>query len=316
METRFIGSGINEELVENFEEYKEIIKSLYCCICLDIVKSPFECETCESLYCEDCWEMMKIAGKKCVINCTAPVKRANKFVRDMLSKLKIKCETCNKSGIDYDIYIKHSEACLINKKISTVEELTKVINEKEQKLQELNTELENLKINGSKLKTIINNEVPNWGGVSKEQLRQSLMSFNLQVNQKMELYNAVVGGKLNEFKDCILNKKYPILEEVSAHNYFWTPLHYAMHYGKWDIINFILDQLRTAGILEPAMKLQSGDNRCPMLCLLRSNSLSLNDKRDLIDRILQKYNFDISNDVKKEMRNRDMENLLRKHNRF
>src|SRR4051812_26268423 len=121
--TGFQGSGISEELVENFNEYQEMIKSLYCCICLDIVKAPLECENCESLYCEDCWEIMKIAGRKCVLHCTAPIKKANKFLRDMLSKLKIKCETCNKTGIQYDIYIKHIDACLLNQKISTVDEL-------------------------------------------------------------------------------------------------------------------------------------------------------------------------------------------------
>ena len=63
------------------------------------------------------------------------------------SKLKIKCETCGKGGIDYDIYIKHMEACLINKKISSVEELTKVVKEKETKIDELTAELDNLKIN-------------------------------------------------------------------------------------------------------------------------------------------------------------------------
>jgi hypothetical protein len=313
---KFTGSGINEEYVENFEEYKEMIKSLYCCICLDIVKSPFECENCESLYCEDCWEVMKIAGKKCVINCVAPVKKANKFVHDMLNKLKITCQTCGKSGIEYDIYIKHMEACLINKKISSVEELTKVVKEKEAKIDELTAELENLKLNGSKFKSALQDSHHGESyNLTKEQIRNQLMSFNLPVHQKMELYTAAVEGKLNEFRDLVVNKKYPILEEVSAHNYFWTPLHYAMHYGQIDIIFFILEYLKSGGMIELAMKLQSDDGRCPLLCLLRSNSLSLEKKKDIVDKILSKYSFEVTSDVKKEMRNRDMDGLLRKYNR-
>jgi hypothetical protein len=315
MVDKFTGSGINEDLVENLEQYREMIESLHCCICLDIVKSPFECENCESLYCEDCWEVMKIAGKKCVINCTAPVKKANKFVLDMLSKLKIKCETCGKGGIDYDIYIKHMEACLINKKISSVEELTKVVKEKETKIDELTAELDNLKINGSKYKSSFGDTPYNKDVMTKEQLRTNLMTFSLPVNQKMELYNAAVEGRLADFQNMVLNKKYPVLEEVSAHNYFWTPLHYAMHYGQSDIIFFILEQIKTTGVLDLSMRLQSDDGRCPILCLLRSNSLNLEKKKDIMERLLSKYQFDISADVKKEMRNRDMESILRKYNR-
>jgi hypothetical protein len=305
----FTGSGISEELVENFTEYQEMIKSLYCCICLDIVKVPFECENCESLYCEDCWEVMKIAGRKCVLHCTTPVKKANKFVMDMLSKLKLKCETCGKTGIRYHIYIKHIDACLLNQKISTVDELTKTIGEKDMKIDELVAEVENLKLNGSKKNGA--SGVP----LSKEQLRQQMMSFNLPVNQKMELYNSAVEGKLSEFKDLIYNKRYPILEEVSAHNYYWTSLHYAMHYGQSEIIYFILEYLKSNSMLEMAMKLQSDDGRCPLLCLLRSNSLNIDKKKDILDKIISKYFFEISNDARKEIRNRDMENILKKYNR-
>ena len=207
------------------------------------------------------------------------------------------------------------EACLINKKISSVEELTKVVKEKETKIDELTAELENLKINGSKYKSSFGDTPYNKDVMTKEQLRSNLMTFSLPVNQKMELYNAAVEGRLADFQNMVLNKKYPVLEEVSAHNYFWTPLHYAMHYGQSDIIFFILEQIKTSGVLDLSMRLQSDDGRCPILCLLRSNSLSLEKKKDIMERLLSKYQFDISADVKKEMRNRDMESILRKYNR-
>jgi hypothetical protein len=315
MVDRFTGSGINEDLVENFEELKEMIKSLYCCICLDIVKSPFECENCESLYCEDCWDVMKIAGKKCVINCTAQVKKANKFVLDMLGKLKIRCDICGKKGIDYDIYIKHMEACQINKKISSIEELTKILKEKEVKVEELTYELENLKMHGNKYKSVFGETPYDVSSMTKEQLRSNLMTFSLPINQKMELYNAAVEGKMEDFKNMISNKRYPILEEVSAHNYFWTPLHYAMHYGQTDIIMFSMECLKTSGIIDLAIKLQSDDGRCPLLCLLRSNSLNSEKKKNILEKILSKYSFDITDEVRKEMRNRDMESILKKYNR-
>jgi hypothetical protein len=309
MTSKFTGSGISEESIENYEENKEMIKSLGCCICLDIVKSPFQCETCESLYCEDCWEVMKISGKKCVINCVAPVKKANQFVFQMLNKLKIRCDTCGKNGIEYDMYLKHIEACLINKKISSTVELYRVVKEKEVKIDELSAELQNLKLNGNKTLSFVPENL------TKEQIRSRLMTFGLSVQQKMQLYTCAVEGKLSEFKDLVVNKKYPALEEVSAHEYYWTSLHYAMHYGQQDIIFFILDHLSTNNSIDLIMKLQSNDNRCPLLCLLRSNSLSLDKKKDIIGKILSKYEFSISSEVKNEMRNRDMENILKKYNR-
>ena len=209
MTTKYTGAGISEDIVENFEECKESIANLACCICLDIVRSPFECGNCESLYCEDCWDQMKIAGKKCVIpGCTAPVKKANKFVFQMLNKLKLHCNTCGKGGIEYDMYIKHEEACLINKKISSISELTRVLKEKETKILLLKVELENLKITGNNSKNSLGDNL------TTEQIRQRLLTFDLDVKQKMQLYTSAVEGKLSEFKDLIINKKLPVLEEV------------------------------------------------------------------------------------------------------
>jgi hypothetical protein len=310
---KFTGSGISEDSVENYLELQEMIKSLTCCICLEIVKNPYECENCESLYCEDCWDVMKIAGKKCVINCNAPVNVANKFVRDMLSKLKITCVTCGKTGIKYNVYVKHMDACVLNQKISTVEELNKTIREKQIKINEITAEMENFKFNGEKSKS--SNSLPSVS-YSKEQLRANLMTFNLPIQQKMELYNAAVEGKINEFKNLITEKKYPILEEVSAHNYYWTTLHYAMHYGQYDIVNYIMTYLNSLDTLQLAMKLQSDDGRCPLLCLLRSNSLSTDKKKDILEKILAKFDFEISPEAKKEIRNRDLDYILKKYNKI
>ena len=95
----------------------------------------------------------------------------------------------------------------------------------------------------------------------------------------MILYQHTVKGDLNEFKKLI-ERGFPILEEVSAANYYWTPLHYAMHYGKMEIAFFILDLLTQQGKYNMAMELESNDKRTPVLCLLKSNALSLSDKKE------------------------------------
>jgi len=149
--------------------------------------------------------------------------------------------------------------------------------------------------------------------MSKEGLRAALISFNLPINQKMELYNSCVEGRLEEFKNLVINKKYPMLEEVSAHDYYWTPLHYAMHYGQIEIIKFLMEQLKAKGIHESAMRIESNDGRCPLLCLLRSNSINVDKKKEILTKFLQMYpNTNLSNEVRKEIKSRDMDAILKK----
>jgi len=244
------------------------------------------------------------------------VVKANKFVLDLLSKLKIKCFSCGKSGINYDTYIRHVEICGIYKRFSSSEELLKIFKERENKVEELKAELESLKKNFGKLVESKENQIK-LNFLSKEELRNLLVSSNLPVKQKMELYEAAVKGNLSEFKNLILNKMFPILEEVSAHNFFWTSLHYAMHYGQIEIVMFILEHLNSSSTLESAMLLESSDGRCPLLCLLRSNSLDLAKKKDIVEKIFSKYNtLNISAEVKKEMSNRDMDSLLKKYKKI
>lgn len=308
----FQGSGISEDQIENYQEYQEILKSLNCCICLDIVKNPVECSTCESLYCDECWNLMKISGKKCVINCTTPVIKANSFVYNILDKLIIRCDYCGKGGISYSKYIKHSESCSMLKKYGTVDELSKILQEKTKKIASLKKELDDIKNNNLDAKSyvIISPRL------TKEQLRQKYITVNLNLNQKMELYSAAVEGRLNDFRRLVFDKHYPPLEEVSARSYYWTPLHYALHYGKWEIANFIFDFYQKRDELDNIMRLESSDNRCPILCLLKSNALQYEQKGIILEKILEKYKFEITPEVLKELRNRNFEYLLKKYQRI
>jgi len=299
----FQGSGINEDQIENYEENQEMLKSLTCCICLDIVKNPVECSKCESLYCEECWKLMEISGKDCVLHCKKPIIKANKFVYQILEKLKIKCENCNEGDISYSKYILHEQSCMLSKKFGSISELEKVVKEKNLKIKELKKKKKMLQNNNLEAKIETK--------YSKEELRKMLITNNLDINEKMALYSYAVEGNLAEFKKCIEERGYPILEEVSAKTFYWTPLHYAMHYGKVEIIIYIMKFLEKKGMLENAMKLESNDNRDPLSCLLKSNAIQNQVKRSTLQAILkQNFQFTISNEVKREIRNRNLEDLL------
>lgn len=318
MDSMIAGKSIEINQIENFEQFKNLINNLYCCVCLKIPLCPLECYSCGAIFCDDCYEIMKIASKKCVtFKCDGNVKTANKFIRENISNFKLFCQFCNLNGIPHSDYKKHLEQncdkyrVLDNKR----EKYIQVVRENNEKIEEITKKINNIKLNttmsilsrkgssNSKKETLF----------SKEQIRKMLLSFTLSTDEKMLLYNSVVEGNLSTFKSLVYINKYPIFEEISAHNYFWTSLHYAMHYGQASLIDFILDICKEQNKLDLALNLQSSDNRCPTLCLLRSNSLNEEKKRILLDKVLKKYKFKFSQELFKEARTREMEDIFKKY---
>ena len=108
--------------------------------------------------------------------------------------------------------------------------------------------------------------------LSDEQFRKKYISDRLSKDEKMNMYNSVINNDLELFKSYIYvtprRKPYNIFEEISQKGLGWTALHYAMHYGRIKIIEFIIEYLISQNILSIALRLKSKDGRCPLLCLL------------------------------------------------
>jgi ankyrin repeat protein len=58
----------------------------------------------------------------------------------------------------------------------------------------------------------------------------------------MELYQCCTKGDLETLKNLIDIKKYSILEEVSKNGFYWTMFHYASHYGKIEVLKYLIDK--------------------------------------------------------------------------
>jgi hypothetical protein len=276
--------------------------TLECPICAGIVNNPVECKQCQTIYCAECWNQLKISNKGCVMRCQKPVEKANKFVFGLLEKFLLKCPLCHEGGLSYQKFLLHYDCCIIANKYGTIEELTKLEKEKDEEIAKLKSDIERLKNNSYKLE--------NSKKYSQEELRKELITNKLDVNSKMILYQHTVKGDLNEFKKLI-ERGFPILEEVSAANYYWTPLHYAMHYGKMEIAFFILDLLTQQGKYNMAMELESNDKRTPVLCLLKSNALSLTDKKEYFTKLVQRYKIYCDERTIREIKNRNLEDIYR-----
>lgn len=302
--TAFSESGITEDYIENYGEFSEnILMSLECPICACIVNNPYECRQCQTIYCQECWKQLQISNKGCVMRCKNPVvEKANKFVYGLLNKFLLKCPLCKEGGLSYQKFLLHYACCIIAAKYGTIEELTKLEKEKDEEKNNLIRDIEKLKSNSYKLETEFN----------QDELRKELITNKLDVNSKMILYQAAVKGDLNEFKRLI-SKGFPILEEVSASKYYWTPLHYAMHYGKMEIAFYILNILKDQGKYRMAMALESNDNRTPVLCLLKSNALSLSDKREYFRQLVQNFQIFCDDRTYKEIKNRNLEEIFKQY---
>ena len=147
-----------------------------------------------------------------------------------------------------------------------------IINKKSEEIEKLKKEKEQLV-----------KEVRKRNTLSDQELRARYLTNKLNMNEKMNFYQAVIDGNLEAYKRYVLGTygtMYNIFEEVSAPGYGWTTFHYAMHYAKWEIIKFIINYLIDNKKLEIGFRLKSKDGRCPLLCLLKSNALSLSDKRE------------------------------------
>jgi hypothetical protein len=315
---RFIENTIKPEQVENQEFFRGFSDQLICFVCLNIPLTPLECHDCNSVICNECNEILKIAGKMCYSNkCNGNVKKANKFIREVLSKLSIKCEFCERKRIPYSDYKKHlNQECKKYKllpDISKRENLLNSVQEKNVEIQEIKENINKVKLS-STMRIIHNRSLSKKLSLSKENVRNSLITYGLSAEGKMELYNSTLKGDIGTFKQLITQEHYPLLEEISAHNYYWTALHYSMHYGREEIIFFILDLLKYTNKLKLALQLESSDGRCPLLCLLRSNKLDIAVKKQLVDKILEKYDIPLNHIVLKDMVNKNFNDILRKYN--
>ena len=70
-----------------------------------------------------------------------------------------------------------------------------------------------------------------------------------------------------------------------------------MHYGKWEIIKYIFEYLIDLNLLDKALNIKTDDNRCPILCLLKSNSLQPLEKKEIYFKIINTFQIPISEEV-------------------
>ena len=251
------------------------------------------------MVCDCCYFILTIAGLTCVkSDCTkGQMKRSNKYIREILEELRITCYACNTNGLSYKQYLEHIEKCTEYAQ-TPIQIMMREIRKKEEKIKEIR----------SCIKDGIDDMVNSEENIKK--LREKYLTNKLNGADKMSLYEATIKNDVQAFKSYIEKFRFPMFEEVSAAGCFWSPLHYAMHYGKVDIIEYILDYAIKNNIFNDVMRLQSNDGRNPILCLLKSCALDKEKKKEILKKLIGKYPIKMIPKIRKDLSSRGMENLL------
>jgi ankyrin repeat protein len=108
--------------------------------------------------------------------------------------------------------------------------------------------------------------------------------MNHSIKEKMELYTSSTKGKLDEIKDILGHpeKKYSITEEISKSGYYWTVLHYASHYGHYEVLIFLIEFLEEHPDRYEIFNMQTTEGKTPLFCAVLSGDIKLADKQRII----------------------------------
>lgn len=100
----------------------------------------------------------------------------------------------------------------------------------------------------------------------------------------MELYTSSTKGKLEELKFALENpdKKFSVTEEISKSGYYWTVLHYASHYGHYEVLLFLLEHLEDHPDKFEIFNMQTTEGKTPLFCAVLSGDIKLADKQRII----------------------------------
>ena len=170
---------IDESMINNIQEYNVIKDEITCEICYRIVIKPKQCQTYETIFCENWINDWKTKNNSYPKRCVQfVIKEAPKIIKKLLDKLKIQCNYCQ-NIFNYETFLyKHFPECYRKNRLvkcpfctdcqikyKFIEEYeSKYFKEKEQLLNEIKLykerikELENIKESQYKWDTIQNNK--------------------------------------------------------------------------------------------------------------------------------------------------------------
>ena len=104
---------IDDSTIINIKEYNSIKDEIICEICQGILVKPKQCDSCESIFCENCINKWLKKNNSCPKRCPKfTIKDCPRLMKKLLEKLVIECPICKKE-FNYDFLVyKHYDECL------------------------------------------------------------------------------------------------------------------------------------------------------------------------------------------------------------
>ena len=200
--------GIDKKYISNFTDYAFLLDEMLCLICLKVLLDPIKCDKYQAIIYENCYFILKSADKNCFNEgCKGKYIKANKYVRNILNELEIKCQGCEKDNINYTDYLTHIKTCKEYLKNPILNKIIQ-INKKTEEIEKLQKEKEEL-VKLARKKCIGDDQ----------ELRKRFLTNKLNTENKMRFYKAAVDGNLELYKQYLngstYNPQFSIFEEVS-----------------------------------------------------------------------------------------------------
>eukprot|EP00347_Sterkiella_histriomuscorum_P017610 403348682 len=136
-------------------------------------------------------------------------------------------------------------------------------------------------------------DAPSYDDSYAEERRKNILTSRHPISERMELYQCVTKGDLDALKALLETKKYSILEEVSKSGFYWTMFHYASHYGRVDVLKYLIDKISNHPDKFDIFNLQTVEGKTPLTCAILSGSLTLDQKKEIIKIWFETFSVDI-----------------------
>ena len=114
----------NSKTIIEDEIYKAFKETVTCPLCKNILIEPLICMKCQKIYCKKCINNLDLDNKKCPNNCIEPFFENCLGISEILSKLKFKCEKCEKQ-IEYNDAQNHYKFHLRNLSEEEIQKIRK-----------------------------------------------------------------------------------------------------------------------------------------------------------------------------------------------
>lgn len=83
-------------------------------------------------------------------------------------------------------------------------------------------------------------KAPKYDKSLADERRNKYLTTKHSIKEKMQLYSCSTKGKLDELKEILEGSNgkeaLSVTEEVSKAGYYWTVIHYASHYGHYEVL--------------------------------------------------------------------------------